>query len=169
MLEERKMKQGESVREYFLNMKEIASRGNIEDNALFQYVIEGIKDNNANKIILYGAKNIREFKDKLKCYETIFEKKNAKIYKEHKKYENQNKEMNKNKDKNDLKCFNCGLKGHKSFECKNKEKGVKCFHCNKFGHIANDCPEKSDQKSNVRCVNVTDFMHKEIKIGKKFF
>ncbi|KNE88525.1 hypothetical protein PSTG_18069, partial [Puccinia striiformis f. sp. tritici PST-78] len=37
MLDERKMKHGESVREYFLNMKEIASRGNIEDNALIQY------------------------------------------------------------------------------------------------------------------------------------
>ncbi|KAM8701282.1 hypothetical protein ACLKA7_017666, partial [Drosophila subpalustris] len=35
-------------------MKELASRGSIEDNALMQYVIDGINDSSA-KSILYNA------------------------------------------------------------------------------------------------------------------
>jgi len=39
-----------------------------------QYVIDGINDLSVNKSILYNAKDLKEFKEKLKCYEKILEK-----------------------------------------------------------------------------------------------
>ena len=120
MFIQRKMKKDEKLQEYFLHIKEIASRGNIDDLALIQYVIEGIHDANTNKVILYGAKNIKEFKEKLKTYELFYEKCNFRS--ENKNFKAQ-KEQRK-KDNTEVKCYNCGIKGHKSLECKSNENGL---------------------------------------------
>ncbi|GBN12277.1 hypothetical protein AVEN_66316-1 [Araneus ventricosus] len=71
LLSKRKMKDSESAPEYFLKMKELCSSGKIEDAALMHYVIKGINDRQENKTILYGCKNLNEFKEKLKVYEVI--------------------------------------------------------------------------------------------------
>ena len=71
MLFRRKIKETESVFEYFLVMREIASRGKIENEALFDYVISGLSDSAGNKAVLFGAKDISDFKDRLKTYEKI--------------------------------------------------------------------------------------------------
>ncbi|GBN24637.1 Transposon Ty3-G Gag-Pol polyprotein [Araneus ventricosus] len=71
LLSKRKMKDSESASEYFLKMKELCSSGKIEDAALMHYVIKGINDRQENKTILYGCKNLLEFKEKLKVYEVI--------------------------------------------------------------------------------------------------
>jgi len=42
------------------------------------------------------------------------------------------------KSKSDIVCYNCGMKGHTSSECRNKQK---CFNCQGFNHIAADCKE----------------------------
>ncbi|GBN95716.1 hypothetical protein AVEN_21206-1 [Araneus ventricosus] len=65
------MKDSESAKEYFLKMKELCSSGKIEDAALIHYVIKGINDRQENKTILYGCKNLFEFKEKLQVYEVI--------------------------------------------------------------------------------------------------
>ncbi|XP_018366004.1 PREDICTED: uncharacterized protein LOC108763139 [Trachymyrmex cornetzi] len=44
MLRKRKLKKEESLQEYYLAMKELASRGKIESEALIQYVIDGVAD-----------------------------------------------------------------------------------------------------------------------------
>ncbi|GBN95131.1 Transposon Tf2-6 polyprotein [Araneus ventricosus] len=71
LLSKRKMRNSESAPEYFLKMKELCSSGKIEDAALMHYVIKGINDRQENKTILYGCKNLFEFKEKLKVYEVI--------------------------------------------------------------------------------------------------
>ncbi|GBM30936.1 Retrovirus-related Pol polyprotein from transposon 297 [Araneus ventricosus] len=71
LLSKRKMRDSESAPEYFLKMKELCSSGKIEDAALMHYVIKGINDRQENKTILYGCKNLFEFKEKLKVYEVI--------------------------------------------------------------------------------------------------
>ncbi|GBN21634.1 hypothetical protein AVEN_135099-1 [Araneus ventricosus] len=71
LLSKRKMRDSESAPEYFLKMKELCSSGKIEDAALMHYVIKGINDRQENKTILYGCKNLLEFKEKLKVYEVI--------------------------------------------------------------------------------------------------
>lgn len=61
-LSKRRIKRDESIQEYFLVMKEIASRGEIEDEALYYYVIDGIDDSTVNKSVLYGAKTQKNLK-----------------------------------------------------------------------------------------------------------
>ncbi len=46
-----------------------------------------------------------------------------------------------------VRCYKCGMSGHRSFECESKvesqpNKKVTCFNCNKQGHFLNECPEK---------------------------
>lgn len=65
------MKKAETINEYFLTMKELANRGNVEKEALFHYVIDGILDDTNPKIIFYGASTVDEFKNKLKIYSEI--------------------------------------------------------------------------------------------------
>ncbi|GFX38313.1 retrovirus-related Pol polyprotein from transposon 17.6 [Trichonephila clavipes] len=40
-------------------------------------------------------------------------------------------------------CYLCGLKGHKSTLCPNKERGKKCYGCKNFGHVQAECPKNS--------------------------
>lgn len=67
----RKLKKEETLQEYYLVMKELASRGKLELEVLIQYVIDGIQDDINNKLVLYEAKKLKDFKAKLKVYETI--------------------------------------------------------------------------------------------------
>lgn len=177
MLRKRRIKRDESVQTYFLVMKEIASRGEIEDEALYQYVIDGIEDGVVNKDILYGAKNNKEFKEKLK----IYEKMKAKIS-SNSKFTNAsvNKKMTRLKEersRDDVRCFNCGVLGHKSSDCNSKSKDVKCFNCNEFGHKAPDCKKEKTRKKReeeetmkieiVRSLDPPRSMYKTIEIQNK--
>ncbi|GBM74782.1 hypothetical protein AVEN_144422-1 [Araneus ventricosus] len=171
MLSKRKLKDDESLEEYFLKMKQLCTRGNVEDTALMQYVINGIPDSVIRKSILYGCQNLSEFKQKLRVYEKMrFDYDKVKPNKP--KFGNETKDRIKapkieNKDKfkdtklNNIRCFNCGALGHKSSVCENKIKGIKCFKCNKFGdHLAKDCTIRKEH-SNVTvdkttsCENLT--------------
>lgn len=67
------MKKNEKLQEYYLVMKELAARGTIEDEALIRHIIHGIQDDERNKAILYGTKNLRDFKERLRAYEEIWE------------------------------------------------------------------------------------------------
>lgn len=66
--------QSETHQQFFLHLKEIAVLGNIEDEALIEYVIDDIRDVEANKPILYGTKNLTEFRKKLDLYAEIKKK-----------------------------------------------------------------------------------------------
>jgi len=108
-----------------------------------QYVIDGINDLSVNKSILYNAKDLKEFKEKLKCYEKILEKSGKpKIYEDKSKY-TIGKESACHKEvsmQRKVHCFNCGAGGHTSNQCPNRNSGRKCYNCNNFGHISKDCP-----------------------------
>lgn len=56
---------------YFLVMKKITSRGEIENEALYHYIIDGIDESTVNKTVLYGTKSAKKFKEKLKIYKKI--------------------------------------------------------------------------------------------------
>ena len=173
MLQERVKNKNESIHEYFLIIKELASRGKIENDALIQYVIDGIPDDTNNKIMLYGTKSLNEFKEMLKIYENIKLQTSNRTYKSNDK--NYNKEHFIKQDikpcpkvpnpQDDLynskvRCFNCGTKGHKSNVCKHKKFGVKCFKCNNFGHKSFECPEQKtgqavNNKTSIRKIEST--------------
>lgn len=40
-------------------MKELATHGTIKDEALIEYIIDGIQDTEFNKVILYGATDLK--------------------------------------------------------------------------------------------------------------
>ncbi|XP_070854144.1 zinc finger CCHC domain-containing protein 7-like [Drosophila suzukii] len=129
-------------------IENIASRGNVEEDALIQYVIDGIDELSINKSMLYGATNMTEFKYKLKDYQTISAKSHF--------GENSAKEKKaqavhggSKTGKKEIVCYNCGEKGHLSSGCNNKEKGRKCFKCNKFGHISKSAPKATNQSKSA--------------------
>lgn len=63
----------ETYNEYIYRMCELASQANIEIAAVIQYIIDGIQDDETNKVVLYGAKTVRELKDRFVQYERIKE------------------------------------------------------------------------------------------------
>ncbi|XP_074026441.1 uncharacterized protein [Leptinotarsa decemlineata] len=157
LLMTRKKKYDESVQEYVLAMREIGNRANIEDEVIIQYITEGIQDETTYKVVLYGASNFAEFKEKVKVYDQIQNQK-KKSFPGSSNWKSKNENTRKERQENhstrtDIQktetCFNCGQKGHKSKRCPNKAKGTKCFSCNNFGHISTRCPNKASTSNSA--------------------
>ncbi|CAJ2632208.1 unnamed protein product [Trifolium pratense] len=69
-----------------------------------------------------------------------------------KPYDNKGKKhAENNSDKKDMKCFKCGVWGHKADECRSQ--GSKCFRCGRFGHKSKDC------KNPITCFNCNEEGH----------
>jgi len=100
-----------------------------------------------NKNILYGTRNTREFKEKLKIYATM---KTMKISVYNKTANTTTGKKTKAKEKEEVHCYNCGALGHRSTECESKSKGLKCFNCNEFGHKAFDCKKRKQRRSKTK-------------------
>jgi hypothetical protein len=45
-------------------------------------------------------------------------------------------------------CYNCNRKGHRSFECRSAKRKIVCFKCNEEGHIAPRCPKNRTERRN---------------------
>lgn len=142
-LRERK-KTDETYHEY-CRMLEIAAQANVKISAVIQYIIDGIDDDETNKIILYGAQSISELKRKFDTYEAMRAK-----WKVISKTDNRKKKSssvdNTKRDITDKRCFNCGGKNHLSVNCATKAKGIKCFQCGVYGHIAAKCSKTATAK-----------------------
>lgn len=149
-LQRRKKKTDESYHEYCYKMMEIAARADIETKAVIQYIIDGIDDEGYRKSVLYGAKTIRELKDKLDIYVEIRGKTKFKAG-ESKKLSSTESKNAKRESKDSKRCYNCGDDSHLSAACPSKEQGTKCFGCNKYGHIASKCPEKASVEKKKSC------------------
>lgn len=104
-------KPDEKFCEYFLVMKEITQRGNIDDASLIHCVINGIPDTPNNKAILFVCYTLTELKKPLQIYQQICDQ----ISKFHQPKSpstyyitrrNQRDKSTKNI------CFNCGVSDH---------------------------------------------------------
>ncbi|XP_011876213.1 PREDICTED: uncharacterized protein LOC105566648 [Vollenhovia emeryi] len=179
MLVKRKLEKNETVQEYYLSMKELASRGKIEPEALIRYVIDGIPDDTNSKLILYGASKLEAFKEKLKTYEEIRKQNQEKTKndrerdrmpkkKETPKRPTTPKKTEEKEQDADVRCYNCGAKGHRSKDCKKKELGKKCFKCQKFGHTAIQCDAADASKTEEKRVPVNTITTPQVnKMSKK--
>ncbi|CAK9806353.1 hypothetical protein ANTPLA_LOCUS4851 [Anthophora plagiata] len=109
----------------------------MEVSAVIKYIIDGIQDEESNKMILYGAKSIRELKEKFESYETMKENSRTRSRRTEEKAKNTIRGTIAQEDVR--RCFLCGDRNHLSERCPMKSKGVKCFQCKEYGHIASEC------------------------------
>lgn len=55
-------------------MQEIAGQGRIEEDAIIQYIIDGVPDDEVGKTVLYGSRTIRELKENFEIYDRLKER-----------------------------------------------------------------------------------------------
>lgn len=146
LMKKTKKKPEESINEYFTIMRELGANNNLDKASVIQYTIDGIDDSSVNKIILLGATDYKEFKMKLRAYESVTEadkskKKDGKSWSKFQKNGQSNSNASGNSKQTDNRCYSCGEIGHLSLNCPKKSEGTKCFRCNKFGHKSRTCKE----------------------------
>ena len=164
----KKKKKGddEGCTAYMYRMLGIASQMNMEEAAKIRYIIDGIRDKEVNKTILYGAKSIKELKENL----IIYEEQESRIAestmrpvraKDNGRYK-QSEDVRKYK-----RCYNCGDEEHVCAECPNKSRGPKCFKCREYGYIASRCDNLSESIKEVGSVFrlLPTKRGKDVKIG----
>ncbi|GBL63175.1 hypothetical protein AVEN_195769-1 [Araneus ventricosus] len=180
LLSKRKIRDSESAPEYFLKIKELCSSGKIEDAALMHYVIKSINDRQENKTILYGCRNLFEFKEKLKVYEVIksdyakskgaFDKTKARCYSNPRfnsfdklkpKQEHDDRFNSKNESANKVKSSG----GFERMKYNNFEsrKSKFCFNCGDPNHISRFCVHKN---KGFKCFGCGAFGHKASECDK---
>ena len=170
-LANRKIQRGEEVSDYFITMCELASRGNVDNQSLLQYVLEGIPDIHNCKSLLYGATTFHEFKKKILIYEKAVRDhqaaersfRNIKITSTNPNERTSRQTKSFPAKKKEIRCYNCGDQQHLSTECPSKDKGAKCFNCHTFGHKSFECPAKKNRVHEIS-THETRRNHTNIKI-----
>ena len=149
LLENRKIKKTETIREYVYQMQETASKGDIEDEALIQYIIEGINEKGHEKLLLYGAANIEELKQKIVIYEKV-KKQSITTVPTHSNEPRINKYVSTNKTR-EMKCFICGDNNHYQRNCPKKViSEIKCYKCLEIGHKSYQCDKKKPETTYLK-------------------
>ncbi|GBP91663.1 hypothetical protein EVAR_77460_1 [Eumeta japonica] len=142
-------------------MNQIALHGKVEDTALMEYVIDGIKDLETNKAIFDGAADLKEFRKKLDIYSEFKKKIQTRptlLTSYHEKRKSPTIETPKKR------YYDYDNFDHQSSTC---FKGVKCFKCNKFGHRRPDCHNKPKKTLNVPKEEKEEVPFKKVKIEGK--
>ncbi|XP_068993470.1 17S U2 SnRNP complex component HTATSF1-like [Neodiprion pinetum] len=154
-LSKSKRQANETPRQYVYAMSTIASQGDVEEEAVMQYIIDGIQDDEAAKSILYSACNIGVLRKNLERYDRMKEKTDGKTQKNKSKVVTKDNKSDKSRGEKAARCFGCGLNEHLARNCPKKDDGPKCSKGNKFGHIAAKCDgREKTTDGNVRSVNV---------------
>nr|XP_036677706.1 uncharacterized protein LOC118878788 [Drosophila suzukii] len=132
-LRDRKKRKQESFHEYLLQMKKIASLGNIDARSVIRYVVDGLNMKSGFRYSLYSCNSYKELQEQYEVFDRVVDK----PYKQNdgKWASNQRKQHDFNDRKSH--CFNCGSVDHLRKDCKS---AVKCFSCNQEGHMSRDCP-----------------------------
>lgn len=157
----RKRLQSETPRQYIYAMQTVAGQGIVEEEALIQYIIDGIPDEECNKSILYGSDNVTQLRKNLEHYDRMKERIDNKLRKEHakngkKKTTEKGEKKGSKKESKEARCFICGLTDYMAKNFPHREEGPKCFKCNRFGHIATKCSTASETVKKDRKVNVVN-------------
>lgn len=109
---------------------------NIENYELRMYILSGLRpefDQNVRVLDTQRELTLNDIRYALKQEESRKHKRN-----EERTSREESVRRLRDKSKFGVACYNCGMKGHVSNECRNKQK---CFNCQGFGHISADCKE----------------------------
>ena len=114
----RKRLANETPRQYVCAIHNTANQGFVEDEALIQYIIDGIPDDESNKQILYNARNLTELKKSLEIYDRMQEKSRKKKPTAKSETNKDKKQEKKDPKQTTTKKFHC-------FACESAEHEVK--------------------------------------------
>lgn len=159
-LRARKKLKDESLKDYFFALREIGSLGQIEEEAIIEYCIDGIDDVASNKILLYGATTFATFREKLDLYKNFISKNQSSSSDQKPKFRNKFNTIGTNN-----RCFNCGKVGHISENCLKKSDGPRCFKCKKYGHKSPDCTVASNPSNSSNNKISSEITERQTTIG----
>lgn len=162
-LRNRKKRKNESFKEYIYEMVNIARKIELDEMAVIEYIIDGIDDDERNKVVLYEAVNIEDLKKRILIYGKMCDAMKAKGALTE-TVQSASVDRSKKKTEKKIICYNCNSEGHIVRDCPNASNGIKCFKCNNFGHLKRDCPNATTMS--VRSKNVSNI---DIQIGNKKF
>lgn len=136
-LRARKKKPTENYKDYLIAITGLAKSIHLEEAAIIEYAIRGIDDDERNKVVLYSAKNLAEFKIQLNTYERM-------------RSATKEKELSRTKG-----VFSARTTGEamtpvsvsspipKSETSGATKNNLKCHNCNAEGHFSRHCPDRS--------------------------
>lgn len=134
-LRSRKRKVGENVLEYFLVIREIGAKANLDFDAIMTHTINGINDNGPDKTLLYGARTREEFREKLRMYQSLKDS----------KFGREGRQHNPPAEEKYVSCRNTNNRNSYSRPAGSKSgtaRSTICYRCGFEGHIAKDCVKK---------------------------
>lgn len=134
-LRNRKKSATETVFEYYLVMRELGAKADLEAEAIISYTVNGISDGSAEKTVLYGAKTVDEFKEKLRIYQNIKNSKpsSANV---HTPERNQNRAGGRDS-------------AYRQRSSTAEARRPVCYKCQEPGHMMRECPK--DKRSVKLC------------------
>ena len=145
-LRARKRHLGENVLEYFLVMREIGAKAQIDSESIITYTINGINDNGPDKMLLYGANSVSAFRDKLRIYQGIKDS----------KYNRDSRLTPTNIEKRYGNSRSEGVYKPRSPNRFNSvPKSTACYSCGKVGHLARECPRRFGERQVNVCKSST--------------
>lgn len=163
----------ESPETFYYKVLSVARNGNLDDQSVIKYVINGINDDDLKKVL--SVMNFSSCCELLKTiisyssYNIIYSAKtNATNKRNIEKLKSIPPNETATKVTNEIKCFNCRKTGHISRECPEPQKRSRCEICLRTGHTAVEC--KSRTKQNTTCNLVSEvnegLCFKEVVIGE---
>jgi hypothetical protein len=161
-LSRRTKKETETYQEYVYKMLDIAKQVSMESSTVIKYIIDEIRDEETNKMILYSAEGIRELKEKLALYEAMKENEKTRG----KQVEGRFKRTSRGGAVQERlrRCSLCGHKDHLNAKCPTESR---CFKCQKYRYIVAKCNSLS--KSPKDACNVSRLLQtkcwRDVKIG----
>lgn len=162
---------GESLVQYYYSMLAIGRKGDIDDQSIVSYVINGLNDNGLTRTLL--AMNLQTCNELLRSLEglpttTVVMRKVQQSGDD----EGRNVNVTSGARSKGPKCFNCNNFGHISTNCPQPQRRLKCTSCSKVGHEASQCKSKGTNvaaMSGDPSVESCPPVMKEVTINKEKF
>ncbi|XP_036318773.1 uncharacterized protein LOC118733478 [Rhagoletis pomonella] len=147
-----RMNKTESLTEFYFKMLALGRRGNLEDNAIMRYIINGLSDDGLRKTLT--AMHFVKCSDLLKALNnTVLNMRKDHVTSASTFILRNNNSGSKIDVKTNMKngpvCYNCGERGHISRNCLEPRKKLQCGNCAEFTHETKKCPKRNQSRVNA--------------------